>query len=249
LPPSAFYSLRGGLGGLVDALAVRLPAGSVRLEAPVRRLTCGSGGFALDTDRGAVEAARVIVAAPAPRASRLLEAACPEAAALLAGIPFVSTAVVFLAYRKEQVAHALDGYGLIVPRSEGLRSTACTFFSTKFPGRAPEGHVLLRVFLGGARDPGVMELPDDALVTLARTETATLLGTAGEPRLARVFRWRETTPQLEVGHLERVARLEAALLRVPGLFVTGAGVRGTGIPDAIADGARTAEAAARGLSA
>ena len=140
--------------------------------------------------------------------------------------------------------HRLDGYGFIVPRGEGLRCTACTFVSTKFPGRAPEGHVLLRAFVGGMRDPGVLDLPDPELVALARRELGPLLGLSGSPVLERVYRWPRGTPQMEVGHLARMARLDAILAGLPGVFLTGAGLRGTGLPDTIADAQRAAAAAA-----
>ena len=100
------------------------------------------------------------MALPPPRAAPLVAGLAGDAAKILAGIPFASTATVLLGYRRADVAHPLDGYGVLVPRGEGLRTTAITFSSTKLPGRAPEGHVLLRAFLGGVRDPGVLALDD-----------------------------------------------------------------------------------------
>ena len=162
---------------------------------------------------------------------------------MLAGIPFASTAVVCLGYRRGDVRHALDGYGLIVPGSEGLRATACGFFSTKFPGRAPEGHVLLRVFLGGALDPGVLDRSDADLLETAHREMAPILGLSAPRVLGRVYRWPAGTPQMLVGHLERMDTLDRRLGGHPGLFLTGAGLRGTGIPDTVGDARRTARAA------
>jgi oxygen-dependent protoporphyrinogen oxidase len=123
-----------------------------------------------------------------------------------------------------------------------LRTTACGFLSTKFPGRAPEGHVLLRAFLGSARDPGVLDLSDERLVETALADLGPVLELTGRPILARVFRWPAGTPQMEVGHVERVSALDRSLAAVPGLAVTGAGLRGTGIPDTIADARRAAAA-------
>jgi oxygen-dependent protoporphyrinogen oxidase len=163
---------------------------------------------------------------------------------LLASIPFASSATIALGYRREDVGHRLDGYGFIVPRGEGLRCTACTFVSTKFAGRAPEGHVLLRAFVGGTRDPGVLDLSDAEMAALARRELGPRLGLRGAPVLERVYRWPRATPQMEVGHLARMARLDAMLPALPGLFLTGSGLRGSGLPDPIADGQRAATAAA-----
>ena len=192
-----------------------------------------------------VSARAVVVATPAHAAARLLAPLSAEAAGLLQSIPFASSATVALGYRRADVAHPLDGYGLLVPRGEGLRCTACTFVSTKFPGRAPEGHVLLRAFLGGTRDPDVLALDDAAMVALVRREMGPVLGLRGAPVVERVYRWPRATPQMEIGHLERMARLDAVMAGVPGVFLTGAGLRGTGLPDTIADGQRTAVSGAR----
>jgi oxygen-dependent protoporphyrinogen oxidase len=167
-----------------------------------------------------------------------------EAKGLLESIPFASSATIALGYRREDVAHRLDGYGLLVPRGEGLRCTACTFVSTKFAGRAPEGHVLLRAFLGGTRDPDVLGLPDADLLALARREMGPVLGLRAAPVLERVYRWPRATPQMEVGHLARMARLDGIVAGMPGLVLAGAGLRGTGLPDSVADGQRAAAAAA-----
>jgi oxygen-dependent protoporphyrinogen oxidase len=242
---SAFYSLSGGLASLVDALVARLPAARRRTRAAVTRLERRDGAFTVGlADGTAVLAKAVILALPAPAAAPLMAPLSAEAKGLLESIPFASSATIALGYRREDVAHRLDGYGFIVPRGEGLRCTACTFVSSKFAGRAPEGHVLLRAFLGGTRDPDVLSLPDAELVALVRRELGSVLGLRGSPSLERVYRWPRATPQMEMGHLARMARLEAIVGGMPGLFLAGAGLRGTGLPDTIADGQRAAAAAA-----
>jgi oxygen-dependent protoporphyrinogen oxidase len=242
---SAFYSLSGGLGELVDALVASLPVARRRTSAALTRLESREGGTLLTLADGTTVAAQaVIVAVPAPAAAPLLAPLSPAAGEALASIPFASSATIALGYARADVAHRLDGYGFIVPRGEGLRCTACTFVSTKFPGRAPEGHVLLRAFVGGTRDPGVLDLPDPELVALARRELGPLLGLRASPVLERVYRWPRGTPQMEVGHLARMARLDAILAGLPGVFLTGAGLRGAGLPDTIADAQRAAAAAA-----
>jgi oxygen-dependent protoporphyrinogen oxidase len=251
-PAAAFYSLQGGLRELVDALVARLPAESLSLGAQVETLERDPGAappFALRLAGGAVLRARsVVLAIPAHRASGLVAGLAPQAAAALATIRFAHTATVLLGYRRADVAHPLDGYGLVVPAAERLRSSAFSFFSTKFPGRAPAGHVLLRGFLGGMRDPEVLALDDDALIELVTREMAPVVGLRGAPLLARVFRWPAGTPQMEVGHMERLAAIESDLARLPGLLVTGAGLRGTGLPDCIADGTQAARQALASLS-
>ena len=238
---SAFYSLAGGLGELVEALVARLPPDRRQGGAAVTSLSRREGEWTVAVEGGtSVTARAVVLATPAHAAARLLAPLSAEAAGLLQSIPFASSATVALGYRRADVSHPLDGYGLLVPRGEGLRCTACTFVSTKFPGRAPEGHVLLRAFLGGTRDPDVLSLDDAAMVALVRREMGPVLGLGGSPVVERVYRWPRATPQMEIGHLERMARLDAVMAGVPGVFLTGAGLRGTGLPDTIADGQRTA---------
>ena len=249
-PASAFYSLRGGLVELVDALVKRLPADQLQKESPVSRLERAGRAYRVGLDGGeSIEARAVIIAAPGPRIAPVLAPLVPEVAGALAAIPFASSATVLLGFRSEDVAHPLDGYGLVVPQTERLRTTACSFFSTKFPGRAPEGHVLLRAFLGGARDPGVLALSDGELVDLALRDMGPVLGLRGTPVMTRVFRWPAGTPQLEVGHLDRMGEVERRVAAVPGLFLTGSGIRSTGIPDSVGDATRVAIRAAESLEA
>jgi oxygen-dependent protoporphyrinogen oxidase len=248
-PPPAFCSLVGGLGELVDALVAQFPPECLRPRSRVDRIVRSSSGFVLEIEGSElVEARAVVVAVPAPKASPLLAPLDAAIGRALASIPFASSATILLGYRRQDVAHPLDGYGMLVPRTERLRTTALSFFSTKFPGRAPDGHVLLRAFLGGARDPEVLSLDDDALVGIVRREMASVLGLRGEPTLIRVYRWPEGAPQMEVGHLDRIAAMEESLTAIPGLFLTGAGLRVTGIPDVVADGAKAAAAATAFLS-
>ena len=136
--------------------------------------------------------------------------------------------------------------GWSYPRARGLRTTALSFVSTKFAHRAPEGHVLLRGFLGGVRDGNVLDLTDEEMVEAVERDMTPILGLKGRPCVSRVFRWPSSTPQLEVGHLERMREVQSAVAEVPGLYLTGAGIWSTGIPDSVADATRVATAASEG---
>ncbi len=248
-PPAAFYSLRGGLREMVDALVGRLDPQSIRTATVVRSLARDGAGFTIGLEAGeTVRADGVIVAAPGPKIAPALEGLLPDVARTLSTVPFASSATVLLGYRREDVAHPLDGYGMVVPQTEGLRTTALSFVSTKFAHRAPEGHVLLRGFLGGVRDGEVLGLSDDELLETVRRDMKSILGLRGEPVLTRVFRWPGGTPQLEVGHLDRMRAVERAVGEVPGLHLTGAGIWSTGIPDSVADATRVASVAAERAS-
>lgn len=242
--PSPFYSLRSGMDALVEALARRLPVGTVHLGHEVTRVTQRGGRWLVHlSDRAALEADAVILCAPARTASRLVADA--ELASELAGIPYVSTATVFLGLPRRAVAHPLDAVGFIVPKGEALISAA-TWVSSKWAARAPAGGVLLRAFLGGAKEGSdIANLSDDGLVSLAHKELTRLMGPLGEPSLRRVFRYPDSRPQLVVGHAARLRRLRLRLERLPGLYLAGEAYDGVGITDCIRQGRRTALDAVR----
>jgi oxygen-dependent protoporphyrinogen oxidase len=155
-------------------------------------------------------------------------------------IPYASTATIVLSYRAEAVGGAVEGFGFIVPRIEGRDLIAATWTSLKWPHRAPAGHVLIRCYVGGVGREAVLQLSDDQLVARVRAELAAICGLNAEPTYVEVNRWWKAMPQYTIGHLDRLAQLDAALSRYGGLVLTGAGYRGVGIPDCIRDGALAA---------
>jgi oxygen-dependent protoporphyrinogen oxidase len=253
-PPTAdgmFRALEGGMGELVSALAVRLPDGSIRLGSPASGLVRSTSDAArsrwqVTYRSGTIEADAVIVAAPAHVAATLCRDVDPDLAALCASVPYVSTASVALGWPRTSVAHPLNGSGFVVARTHStLRITAATWVSSKWEYRAPEGAVLLRAFLGGANDPQAAQQSDAELISIAVRDLSNVLDISGPPAVARVQRWIGAGAQHEVGHLARVAQIEARLSRLPGLFVAGSGFRALGLPDCIADARSTAAEGAR----
>jgi len=243
-PP--FLTLRGGMGSLVASLVHGLERTGLRTGITVRALRKRSeGGFAVELDGGGrLDADAVVLAAPAFVVADLVAGLDGGLAAAHAEIPYASSAIVTLAFAQENVPHPLDGYGYVVPRSEGSDVLACTWTSRKWAERAPDGTVLMRVYAGrfGARD--VTADSDVELLALARTEVG-LLGIAAEPFLTRVHRWPRGMPQYVLGHPERLERIECALEDHPGLEVAGAAYRGVGIPDCIRSGENAAQSVAR----
>jgi oxygen-dependent protoporphyrinogen oxidase len=246
-PQGAFVSLPGGTGDLVDALVATMP-GVIRTHARVTELRRAEA-LILETSAGRVEARAVVLAAPAYVAGSLLRAFNTTLAASCDAVPYASTATVVFGYRREQVAHPMQGTGFVVPRVERSPLLAGTWVTSKWPGRAPDGHVLLRAFLGGGRDPQRLEDSDEELIETASAELTALLGISGDPVITRLFRWTRQSPQYEVGHLQRVAAIDDHLASLPGVFVTGSGFRAIGIPDCIADARATASRAAAYVSA
>ena len=248
-----FASFRYGMQTLVDALADRLPAGTVRLQTPVRRVRPALSHLLGGGGRGRwiispqacpdLEADAVCLALTAPQAARLLTDLDPELAAGLDGILYASSATVTLACDRADVAHPLNGMGFVVPAVEQRNLIACTFSSVKFAGRAPEGKVLLRAFVGGALHQEQARWPDAKLQDAVLHDLRQLLGLTGKPALCHVSRHANAMPQYHVGHLTRIERLEAAARRWPGLALAGNAYHGVGVPDCI----RSGDEAARGL--
>jgi oxygen-dependent protoporphyrinogen oxidase len=237
----AFWSLRSGMGSLIDALVAALPPESLRTDAEVRGLDTVPGGLRVRlADGGTVTTRAAVLAVRSHAGVKIVERAAPSLAAALEPFDYASSAIVFLAYARDQIEHPLDAFGFVSTTGSG-RVVASTFVSSKLEARAPEGHVLLRAFLGGARDPLVLELSDAELALTARTELGALLGIRGEPLLERVYRYPRATPQMRLGHSERIARLRAAENEHGRIFVAGGGYEGVGIPECVRQGRAAAE--------
>jgi oxygen-dependent protoporphyrinogen oxidase len=170
--------------------------------------------------------------------ANLLRALAPNVATLLSNLRTASSGTISLAFRTEAVTKGPLGYGLVIPGKERRPFNAVTVASRKFPGRAPQGWTLFRLFFGGARSPETMQAGDGQLADLATAELHSLYGIAAEPELYAVSRWSSGNPIYEVGHLDRLAEIERAL--PPGLMLTGSAYRGAGIPDVISNASETA---------
>jgi oxygen-dependent protoporphyrinogen oxidase len=239
---SMFLTLREGLTSMVDAIRARLPQGAVRLGTAVERIERGDEQWKLWTADGTCQAFdAVILATPAHVAARLVEPLDAALAGDLASIQHEGTAILSVAYRREQIAHRLDGMGVVVPAIEKSPILALSFSSQKYAHRAPEGKALLRAFVGGARCPEMAEMPDDELVPQVLAELDGLLGIRGEPIYRTISHWPRTMPQYHVGHLELVERIEGAAGRLPGLALAGNAYHGVGIPACIHSGEQAAE--------
>jgi len=235
-----FLSFASGMGRLPQRLADELQRSGVRfvptLATSVGRSTAGRWDVAVSGAAAPLSADAVVVATPADVSARLLTALDEQLGAELAAIEYAGSCIVSLGFARERVSHPLAAAGLVIPRSAHRRILAVSFASSKFPGRAPPGCVLLRVFVGGALDPDVMRLADAEMTDLAVSEVRLLLGARGDPQLAHVERWQGAMPQYHVGHGPRVARIAAAVARHPGLALAGAAYTGVGIPQVIASG-------------
>jgi len=239
-----FVTLADGMGTLPRALAARLAAAGVEFRtAAARTITRAEAAWLVDLDGGAhLRAEGVVIATRAPVAAGLLAGVDRPLADALGAIEYAGSAVVSLGYARADIAHPLDAAGVVIPRSAGRKILAVSFSSAKYPGRAPAGHALVRVFVGGALDPATPLLADGPLVDLVRGEIADVIGARGTPLLVQIDRWTGAMPQYHVGHLDRVALIRGRLAGLPGLAMAGAAYEGVGIPQVIASGREAARA-------
>ncbi len=240
-----FVTLAEGMDTLPRALAAALPSGCIRTETAVRRISRNapvSPWLVELLDGPSIEADSVVLATEAHAAARLLDSADPALALQLRAIPYASSIIVNIAYRRDQITHPLDGFGAVVPAIEGRPILAVSFLSVKFPNRAPAGTVLLRAFIGGATRPDQLDLEDGALSALVQRELGELIGASGEPLFVRIGRHPRSMPQYNLGHLERVAAIRRHLSKHGRLYLTGIAYDGVGIPDCVHAALLTADA-------
>lgn len=248
---SLFVTLIGGMQELIDTLGQRLPEGSIRLNTPVSRVIRDPNKklWRIDMPGGEnIEAAAVIFAAPAFRTAEMLGGVAGVAAQALNQITYASTATVSLAYRRSDFPGPLDSFGFVVPAIEKRKIMACTFSSIKYPGRAPEGHVLLRAFVGGMLQPELSQDDDATIEKNVRAEVANLLGVSAPPLFSRIWRHPRSMPQYQVGHGALVQRIETLLDSHSGLALAGSAYHGVGISDCVHTGEDAAEKVIKDLA-
>ena len=235
----ALQTFQDGNESLIDALAERLgnalycsvEVGSVQALDPASEPTAPRFRATLRTPKGeeVIEAERLILAVPTNVAGKLVAPLHADFEPAFCGIEYAGIAVVSLGYRKEDVAHALDGFGFLVPRSAGLSILGTVWNSSLFPGRAPDGQALLTSFVGGATNPGALEQSPEELVTQVHEELAPLLGIRKEPVFRNVTIWPRAIPQYNLGHATRLATIEKLRGNFPGLYIVGNFLNGPAI--------------------
>ncbi len=239
---SMFVAFRGGMDTLVNALAERLPTGAVQVGWPAEKIEYIDSVWRVRFQNGRHESADgLIVATPAHVTGGLVRDLDATLVDELASIPYAASATLSLAVRREQLGRLPEGFGFVVPFSERRTIIAVTFSSIKFEQRAPANQVLMRAFLGGALQPEVYALDDEALRRAVLTDLRELIGLQGDPAFMDLYRWPLSMPQYPVGHLLNVRRIEQRLAARRTIAVAGNGFSGVGIPDCIHSGEQAAE--------
>lgn len=240
-PSGVLTSFEGGMQGVIDVLSARL--GSA--------LKTGSRAVSVEkldrayrvhlSDGGSEEADAVVVAAPAHQASGILRELDGAASKAIGGIPYPSLAVVCTGYSREKLKGNLDAFGFLVPFVEGRKILGTLFDSSIFPGRAPEGRVLLRTMLGGARASRLVDRGETAIVDMVLSDLGEIAGIGVEPDFVRVYRHEKAIPQYNVGHAERVRAVDEIVRKNKGFYITGNSYRGIGVNDCIENSFKLAE--------
>lgn len=237
---TTFLTFKKGLSTLVRALDQELGGAERRLGVKVTEIEQANDGYMLTlADGERLEADRIVVTAPAFAAAKLLEplVECEE----LEGIRYVSVANVVMAFDKKTFGLDFDGSGFVVPRSEGLHITACTWTSSKWLHTSPDDKVLLRCYVGHSEDQESVKLPDDELIAAVRKDIRETMGITAEPMFTEITRLNHSMPQYPVGHVEKMKSLRSRLkAELPGVWVTGAAFDGVGLPDCIRQGKEAA---------
>ena len=234
-----FATLKAGMGRLIEALAQALPKETIQLNTAVRRVQKGPDGqgWTIDLLNGpSITADGLILATEAHASARLMDEYDPELARLLRSIPYASSAIALVGYDRDKIKHPLNGFGLVIPATEKRKTLAISFTSVKLPDRAPAGKVLLRVFIGGATQPELFDLPDDEIEKIAISEVQELLGAEGPPCLYGLARHARAMPQYTIGHQERVLQISDQLRTHPCLVIASNALAGVGVPDCVRTG-------------
>jgi len=236
-----FTSLRGGMQHLAETVLSRLTPSALRASTSVQAIRRESNAWIVSAGSQADRFDGVIVALPGLAAANVLRAASATLSAELAGVQYSSSITVGLGYDRDVRESLPPGFGFLVPRSEDRRLLAATFVHNKFPHRAPEDRALLRCFFAGSNAEEVWPLSDDQIIAIVRNELQQIVGLRAEPLFARVYKWKSAMAQYGVGHLDRLARVEALRTQLPGLGLAGNAYRGIGVPDCVRSGREAAK--------
>jgi len=240
-PGGVLTSFHEGMGILVRSLVDRL-GGRIRLGYKAVSVDRKGKGYVISfSDGSSFEADCVIIASPAYAAADMTRNLDRKLSALAAEIPYPSLSVACLGYKKERISADLNAFGYLIPSREKRKILGTLFDSSIFPNRAPEGHVLLRIMVGGARASDLAMENDQKLLDIIRTELSVTAGIDAAPDFIRIYRHEMAIPQYTVGHIERLRNIEAILGKYPGLYLAGNAYRGIGVNDCIENSAKLAE--------
>jgi oxygen-dependent protoporphyrinogen oxidase len=240
-PGGNLTSFNAGMSVLTDALTVGLGS-RVRVNTAVHSISRSGGQYTLHMANGSSEDFdAVILATPAYAQARILKELAPDISELVDEIQYPSLSVVCLGYSQDEAGDCMDGFGFLVPSRENRGILGTVVDSNVFPGRAPEGSMLFRTMVGGARVPQLADLPDEQLLDRVRADLRDIMGLSAEPEFVKIYRHQKAIPQYLVGHADRLAAIETELERFPGLVMTGNAFRGVSLNDCVLNASKIAQ--------
>lgn len=241
-PVTMFMTIKNGLGDIVDTLLGKIEDTKIIKATTVDNLTKDTDGYTLKLSNDeTLKADAVVISTPAYATSAIVKSMDGSLSEKLDTIPYVSTATVSIGFKRADIAHPMDGFGFVIPKSEGRKIMATSWVSKKWAGRAPEDCVLIRCFVGGAFDQDLVELNDEEMKAMVLSELKSIMGIDAEPVICKIFRWRRAMPQYTVGHEGRVAEIAELTDKHEGLYITGSAFRGIGISDNVREAEAVAE--------
>ncbi|MEM7008215.1 MAG: protoporphyrinogen oxidase [Thermodesulfobacteriota bacterium] len=238
---SQFLSFNDGMETIVDKITSILPEDSLCLNEAVDKISKTNSTWEIETNNRKINCDGIIISTPAYHAASLVNNIDPSLGDDLSSIEHASSAVIALAYKKENIGSNLHGFGFVVPDVEGIKLIACSYSSTKFDGRAPDGHVLLRAFVGGALNPSICELEDTKIIGQVTQELNSILNIKSDPDFTMIERYPDAMPQYHIGHVKKVEQIKQRVTNLKGLEIAGNAYNGVGIPDTIHSGELAAE--------
>ncbi len=230
-PKRQLLSFKTGMQELIETLEENLKEHIVYPYKVTRVIPEKNSYTIRDRDGNEEKADAVVLAIPSYRAASMLAVNDPETSQAFESIPYAPIAVACLGFPKSAVKHPLDGFGFLIPRDQGRRLLGSIWVSSIYPEHAPEGHVNLRCMIGGARDPDILNHSDESLQEIVLDDLKPILGIEAEPTISRIYRYAKGIPQYNLGHLDRIERIERKLWNSPGLFITGNAYYGIGLND------------------
>ena len=238
-----FVTPKDGMQSFTDAIVNALPANTIQYGVKVTGLQPVEDvlSVTVEGESAVRHYDKIILATSSQITAQLLKKEFPELSNSVGQIPLAGASVLSMGYTRKNVDHPLDAFGIVSPIKENRPLIAISISSQKFAGRAPDGHVLFRIFIGGALQPELLELADEKLIQSTREQLKDLLGVNGEPLFTDIARWTNTMPQYHVGHVELVDSIEEQLKSIPGLELAGNAYRGVGIPLCVRSGKQAAE--------
>ncbi len=232
-PGGHLTSFKTGFDLIIERLGDRLES-IIKKNRNISRIRRVDDAWEIADRTGlTVQARRVVVACPTYAAAPLFIDFDRKLADAFAEISYAPIIVVATGHRQTDVRHPLDGFGFLIPRTQGMRTLGSIWTSSIFSDRAPEGYVQFRSMLGGAGDPSILELSDEQLWTTLQRELDPLIGIRNDPAFIRIYRWEQGIPQYKLGHRERRAKLEQLVSHHPGLFIAGNAYYGVSLNDCV----------------